>query len=68
MRTKLKTDEKDYFFNQQYQERSESRRINLNDLLKRSKEEKAKMKKTNIFVFSAVFFSAALVVLIISYL
>ena len=68
MRTKLKTDEKDYFFNQQYQERSESRRINLNDLLKRSKEEKAKMKKTNVLVFSAVFFSVVLVVLIISYL
>ena len=68
MRTKLKTDEKASFFNQQYQERSEPRRINLNDLLKRSKEEKAKMKKTNVLVFSAVFFSVVLVVLIISYL
>ena len=68
MKTKLKTDEEVSFFNQQYQERSEPRRINLNDLLKRSKEEKAKMKKTNVLVFSAVFFSAALVVLIITYL
>ena len=68
MRTKLKTDEKDSFFDERYQERSEPRRINLNELLKRSKEEKAKMKKTNALVFSAVFFSAALVVVIISYL
>ena len=68
MRTKLKTDEEHSFFDQQYQERSEPRRINLNDLLKRSKEEKAKMKKTNVLVFSAVFFSVVLVVLIISYL
>tara|TARA_Y100000590_G_C14936625_1_gene719641 strand:- start:237 stop:443 length:207 start_codon:yes stop_codon:yes gene_type:complete len=68
VRTKLKTDEKDSFFDERYQERSEPRRINLNELLKRSKEEKAKMKKTNVLVFSAVFFSAALVVLIINYL
>ena len=68
MRTKLKTDEENSFFDQQYQERNEPRRINLNDLLKRSKEEKAKMKKTNVLVFSAVLFSAALVIVIISYL
>ena len=68
MRTKLKTDKEGSFFDQQYQERSEPRRINLNDLLKRSKEEKAKIKKTNVIVFSAVLCSAALVVVIISYL
>ena len=51
-----------------YQGEEQTKRINLNDLLKRSKEEKAKMKKTNVLVFSTVFFSAALVVVIISYL
>ena len=68
MGTKLKTNEESSFFEHQYKERYEPRIINLNDLLKRSKDEKAKMKKTNVLVFSAVFFSAALVVLIISYL
>ena len=68
MRSKLKSNEESSFFDHQYQERDEPRRINLNDLLKRSKEEKAKMKKTNVLVFSAVLCSAALVVLIISYL
>ena len=68
VRTKLKTNEESSFFENQYKERDEPRRINLNDLLKRSKEEKAKIKKTNVLVFSAVLSSAALVVLIISYL
>ena len=68
MKTKLKYDETVSAFEQEFKEKGEPRRINLNDLLKRSKEEKAKMKKTNVLVFSAVFFSAALVVVIISYL
>ena len=66
--TKIKIDERSSSFDRQYQEREEPRRINLNDLLKRSKEEKEKTKKTNVLVFSAVFFSAVLVVVIISYL
>ena len=66
MRAKL--NEESSALDRQYQEVEEPRRINLNDLLKRSKEEKAKMKKTNVLVFSAVLCSAALVVLIISYL
>ena len=68
MGTKIKIDERSSSFDRQYQEREEPRRINLNDLLKRSKEEKEKTKKTNVLVFSAVFFSAVLVVVIISYL
>ena len=40
MRTKLKTDEEHSFFDQQYQERSEPRRINLNDLLKIGENDK----------------------------
>jgi len=67
VRTKLKVNENSVF-DHEYQERGEPRRINLNDLLKRSKEEKQKIKKTNILVFSAVFFSAALVVVVISFL
>ena len=63
-----KLHEKNSDFISQYQEREEFRRIDLNDLLKRSKEEKEKIKKNNVIVFSAVFFSAALVVVIISYL
>ena len=55
-------------FDRQYQGKEEPKRINLNDLLKRSKEEKAKMKKTNFLVFSVVLSSAALVVAIISFL
>ena len=66
MRAKL--DEENAVYDQQYQDKGEPRRINLNDLLKRSKDEKTKMKKTNILVFSAVFFSAVLVVVVISYL
>ena len=68
MKTKLKYDETVSAFEQEFKEKGEPRRINLNDLLKRSKEEKEKTKKTNVLVFSAVFFSAALVVVIISYL
>ena len=68
MGTKIKIDESSSEFDRQYQEREEPKRINLNDLLKRSKEEKEKMKKTNVLVFSTVFFSAVLVVVIISYL
>ena len=66
MRAKL--DEENAVYDQQYQDKGEPRRINLNDLLKRSKEEKAKMKKTNFLVFSVVLSSAALVVAIISFL
>ena len=66
MRAKL--DEESSALDHQYQGKEEPRRINLNDLLKRSKEEKAKMKKTNVLVFSAVLCSAALVVVIISFL
>ncbi len=68
MKTKVKFDEEGSVFDHQFQEREEPRRINLNDLLKRSKEEKSKMKKTNFLVFSAVLVSAGLVVVIISYL
>ena len=67
-KVRAKLEEQSSVHDHQYHEKEEPRRINLNDLLKRSKAEKAKMKKTNVLVFSAVFFSAALVVLIISYL
>ena len=68
MRTKLKLNEENSVFDRKYQEREEPRRINLNELLKRSKDEKEKVKKTNVLVFSAVVFSATLVVIAISYL
>ena len=67
MRTKLKVNENSVF-DHEYQERGEPRRINLNDLLKRSKEERTKIKKTNVLVFSAVLASAGLVIVIISFL
>ena len=67
-KVRAKLDEKSSAYDHHFQERGEPRRINLNDLLKRSKEEKAKMKKTNVLVFSAVLCSAALVVVIISFL
>ena len=66
MRAKL--NEESSALDRQYQEVEEPRRINLNDLLKRSKEEKAKIKKTNVLVFSAVLSGAALVVVIIGFL
>ena len=68
MRTKLKLNEENSVFDRKYQEREEPRRINLNELIKRSKDEKEKVKKTNVLVFSAVVFSATLVVIAISYL
>ena len=68
MKAKSKFDEEGSSFGNEYKERKEPRRINLNDLLKRSKAEKAKMKKTNFLVFSAVLCSTALVVVIISFL
>jgi len=68
VRTKLKLNEENSVFDRKYQEREEPRRINLNELLKRSKDEKEKVKKTNVLVFSAVVFSATLVVIAISYL
>ena len=67
-KVRAKLEEQSSALDHQYQEKRESRRINLNDLLKRSKAEKAKMKKTNVLVFSAVLCSAALVVVIISFL
>ena len=51
-----------------YQGEEQTKRINLNDLLDRAKEEKKKIKKTNVLIFSGVLFSALFVVLIISYL
>ena len=51
-----------------FQEGKQSRRINLNELLQRAKEEKMKMKKTNLLIFSGVLFSAALVIVIVSFL
>ena len=68
MKTKLKYDETVSAFEQEFKEKGEPRRINLNDLLKRSKEEKAKMKRTNVIVFSSVLASAGLVIVIISFL
>ena len=67
-KVKAKLDEKGSAFNHHYQEKEEPRRINLNDLLKRTQEEKAKIKKTNVLVFSAVLASAGLVVVIITFL
>jgi len=69
MKAKVKfSNKEEVSFGHKYKGSEEPRRINLNDLLKRSKEEKAKMKKTNVLVFSAVLCSAALVVVIISFL
>ena len=51
MRAKLKYDEEGSAFEHEFKGREEPRRTNLNDLLKRSKEEKAKIKKTNVLVF-----------------
>ena len=63
-----KLDEKSSVFRHRYQEKEEPKRINLNDLLKRTKDEKSKMNKINFLVFSAVLASAVLVVVIISFL
>lgn len=68
VKAKEKFNKEEVSFGHEYKGSEEPRRINLNDLLKRSKEEKAKMKKTNVLVFSAVLCSAALVVVIISFL
>ena len=68
MRTKLKLNEEGSITHHEYQEREEPKRINLNDLLKRTKLERAKIKKTNVLVFSGVLLSAALVVVMISFL
>jgi len=68
VRAKLKYDEEGSAFEHEFKGREEPRRTNLNDLLKRSKEEKAKIKKTNVLVFSAVLASAGLVIVIISFL
>ena len=65
---KAKLDEESSVFDHQYQIKEEPRRINLNDLLQRSKDEKAKLQKTNVLIFSAVLASAGLVVLLISFL
>ena len=51
-----------------YRDEEQTKRINLNDLLKRTKLERAKIKKTNVLVFSGVLLSAALVVVMISFL
>jgi len=67
-KVRAKSNEESSVLDHQYQEREEPRRINLNDLLKRSKDEKARMKKTNVLVFSAVLSGAALVVVIIGFL
>jgi len=67
-KVRAKLNEESSVLDHQYQEREEPRRINLNDLLKRSKDEKARMKKTNVLVFSAVLSGAVLVVVIISFL
>ena len=67
MVTKIKNDNDGYLREQKFSQET-SKIINLNHLLQRSKYEKKKIKKTNILVFSGVFFSAALVVIIISYL
>ena len=68
MKAKVKFNKEEVSFGHEYKGSEEPRRINLNDLLKRSKEEKAKMKKTNVLVFSVVLCSTALVVVIISFL
>lgn len=67
MVTKIKNDNDSYLREQKFSQET-SKRINLNHLLQRAKDEKKKIKKNNILVFSGVFFSAALVVIIISYL
>ena len=67
-KVRAKLEQQSSVLDRQYQEKEEPRRTNLNDLLKRSKAEKAKMKKTNVLVFSAVIASASLVVVIISFL
>ena len=67
METKIKNVNDGYLREQKFSQET-SKRINLNDLLQRAKDEKTKSKKNNILVFSGVFFSAALVVIIISYL
>ena len=51
-----------------YRAEEQTKRINLNDLLDRAKEERKKVKKTNVLIFSGVLFSALFVVLAISYL
>ena len=51
-----------------YQEENQSGRIDLKELLQRAKEEKKKVKKTNLLIFSGVLFSATLVIVIVSYL
>ncbi len=51
-----------------YRDEEQTKRINLNDLLDRAKEEKKKVKKTNVLIFSGVLFSALFVVLAITYL
>ena len=68
MKAKLKYDEESSAIEHQLHTEEAPKRINLNDLIKRSKEEKSKLKKTNVLIFSAVLFSTALVVVIISYL
>ena len=68
MAMKTKVDQEEDIYQRGYHEREEPSRIDLNDLLRRSKEEKAKTKKINFLVFSAVVCSAALVIVIISYL
>ena len=67
METKIKNVNDGYLREQKFSQET-SKRINLNHLLQRAKDEKKKIKKNNILVFSGVFFSAALVVIIISYL
>tara|TARA_B100001750_G_scaffold168660_1_gene137102 strand:+ start:347 stop:553 length:207 start_codon:yes stop_codon:yes gene_type:complete len=51
-----------------YRDEEQTKRINLNDLLDRAKEEKKKVKKTNVLIFSGVLFSALFVVFAITYL
>jgi len=65
VRTKI--EEEKSVFDHQYKEKEEHR-INLNDLLKRSKDEKTKTRKNNFLVFSAVLTSAVLVLVLISLL
>ena len=64
MGTKVSREE----YREGFEEKNHETRINLNDLLKRAKEEKNKTKKINMLVFSGVLFSALLVIVIISYL
>lgn len=60
--------DKEYSSHKLSGEEKNTNRINLNDLLKRAKEEKAKMKKNNLIIFSGVLLSALFVVVIISFL